>query len=303
MQQTGRVVEMTDETTFKRFVAELARLTGFSDTLLEKDVWQKLALQHLYSGNEAQRKLIFKGGTCITRTLLGYYRFSEDLDFAWNSRMERNFYKKFEREHLEPLSTIGARLGKHYGTLGGRLMKWDLVCGGGKLVLSVNFSQDIVFPVQNREVLSIKIGESERRKLFVIYPRLSSAYFARLEVPCYSPEEIVCEKLSAILTRRDLSKPRDLVDLLRLQNVVNLPVVACKERSIGKIRRLVHSAPAYLKTFNERRKDVSGYLWRLVEEAENERALYIEPIDRAELERFSSKTLSPILEKIVKECA
>jgi transposase len=145
------------------------------------------------------------------------------------------------------------------------------------------------------------VEEGERRKLSVLYPGLSPAYFARLEAPCYSPEEIACEKLSAILTRRDLSKPRDLVDLLRLKNAVDLPLLARKERAMGKIRRLIRSAPAYLRTFNERRKDVRGYLGRLMEEAESEGGLYIEPVSRAELESFSSKTLAPILEKIAEE--
>lgn len=73
---------MVDETSLRRFVADLVRLTGHADTLIEKDVWQKLVLNHLYSNADARVNLIFKGGTCITRTLLGYYRFSEDLDFA-----------------------------------------------------------------------------------------------------------------------------------------------------------------------------------------------------------------------------
>ena len=302
MQPTGRVVEMEDETIFKRFAAELGRLTGHPDTLIEKDVWQKLVLQALYSNEETRKKLIFKGGTCITRTLLGYYRFSEDLDFAWNAKQTRTFYQKFSRRHLEPMSTIGVRPGRHYGTLGGRLMKWDLECGGWKLVLSVNFSQEIAFPVQKREVRCLEIEESERKKLAVIYPELSSAYFAKLGVPCYSPEEIACEKFSAILTRKDLAKPRDIVDLYCLRKSVDLPALAAKKRSINKIRRLIHSAPSYLGAFKERKEDVQGYLERLVEEAMTEREIYIAPLHRAELGRFSSETLAPILKKLVEEC-
>ncbi len=294
---------MFEEINLKRFVAELSRLTGYSDNLVEKDVWQKLVLQKLYARRELQDKLVFKGGTCITRTLLGYYRFSEDLDFAWNTRQPRTFYETFSRHYLRPLSEIGVHAGKHYGTQGGRLMKWDLTCNSSKLVLSVNFSQELAFPIEHRELFSIKVGRNERKKLLVLYPDIFSAYYARLILPCHSPKEIACEKFTAILTRRYLTKPRDLLDLFHLKETVDLHALSQDKKSLNKISRLIKSAPAYASTFMERKKNLPAYLKQLAGEALNEREIYITPIDKTELHTFASGVLAPMLENIAKEVA
>ncbi|MBI5635878.1 nucleotidyl transferase AbiEii/AbiGii toxin family protein [Candidatus Micrarchaeota archaeon] len=294
---------MFEEINLQRFVAELSRLTGYSNNLVEKDVWQKLVLEKLYSSRELQDKLVFKGGTCITRTLFGYYRFSEDLDFVWTTRQSRAFYKTFSRLYLGPLSETGVTAGKHYGTFGGRLMKWDLICNSSKLVLSVNFSQELAFPIVHREVFSIKIGRNEGKKLSVLYPSIFSAYYARLVLPCYSPEEIACEKFAAILTRRDLAKPRDLIDLLHLKKSVDLHTISEDRKALGKITRLIKSAPAYSRIFGERKRNLPAYLKQLAEEALNEREIYIAPLNEAELRKFVESTLTPLLEKIVKEVA
>ncbi|MCL6088681.1 MAG: nucleotidyl transferase AbiEii/AbiGii toxin family protein [Candidatus Marsarchaeota archaeon] len=292
---------MVDETSLKRFVADLVRLTGYPDTLVEGDVWQKLAMNCLYSNSEARANLIFKGGTCITRTLLGYYRFSEDLDFAWLTKKGREYYETFTSSHLKPLSSVGISLGEHYGTQGGRLMKWDLVCGRGKLVLSVNFAQEITFPTEVRPVCTLEVVESEKRKLLALHPLVAPDYFRELKVPCYSAKEIACEKLVAILTRKDLTKPRDMVDLFHMQERVDLPKLVSNSTALGKMKRQVHSTSSYARVFKERKNDVSGYLKRLAEEAENERALYVKPTERKGLEAFSARVLAPALQKLVDE--
>ncbi len=290
---------MIDETSLKRFVADLARRTGYTLRLVEEDVWQKLVLNHLYSDGPASRELIFKGGTCITRTLLGYYRFSEDLDFSWLKKQKRNYYETFADSHLKPLSSIGVGLGKHFGTQGGRLMKWDLICGNGRLVLSVNFAQEIVYPTQVRPLQVLEPGETEKQNLLVMYPLVAPDYFRKLEVPCYSPEEIACEKMVAILTRLDLTKPRDIVDLFHMQTRVDLPGLVSDAKALGKMKRQVHSTPGYLRVFRERKGDIPGYLMRLAEEAEREHELYVKPTERKRLETFSEKTLAPVLGELV----
>lgn len=291
---------MFEEVNLKRFVFELSRLTDYSDNLVEKDVWQKLVLQKLYANKELQDKLVFKGGTCITRTLLGYYRFSEDLDFAWITRQSRTFYETFSSQYLKSLLEIRVSSGKHYGTQGGRLMKWSLSYGSGKLVLSVNFSQELAFPIEYREVFPIKIGNNESKKLSVLYPDIFSAYYTKLILPCYSPKEIACEKVAAILTRRELVKPRDLVDLLYLNEIVNLHTLSEDKKALNKITQLIKSAPIYIHTFKERKKNLSVYLKQLADKTLNEHEIYITPINEVELHKFTT-TLIPLLEKIVEE--
>lgn len=291
---------MFEEANVKRFVAELHRLTGLPDNLIEQDVWQKLVLNHLYTHNDAARLLIFKGGTCITRTLLGYYRFSEDLDFSWKSRESKVFYKKFEREHLVPLSEIGVMTGKHYGTLGGRLMKWDLACGGGKLVLSTNFSSELSFPIEHRPIFSLEAGEPERRRLSALFSELYAAYCLELNVPCYSAEEIVCEKIAAVFTRHEFAKPRDLVDLFYLGRKLDLPAICAQRKAVLKISGLIRSASVYTRIFGQRKKNIAAYLRQLAAEALLE-GIYIRPPKKDELDHFVSGVLVPLFERFAAE--
>jgi predicted nucleotidyltransferase component of viral defense system len=302
MPQIWCVATMFDEINIKRFVSELSRITGYSNNLLETDVWQKLVLQNLYSNKEIRDKLVFKGGTCITRTLLGYYRFSEDLDFAWAPpEKSPNFYKLFSHKYLEHLSEIGVTAGKHYGTRGGRLMKWDLSCKERKLIFSVNFSHKLEFTTEYREVGSIQIGLDERKKLSALYPGIFSDYYSKLALPCYSVEEIICEKFAAILTRKGLAKPRDLVDLFYLGTVADLHRILENKKSIGKIRSLIASAPVYTANFQERKGKIAEYVTRLANEALNEREIYITPINHAKLQEFASNSAILPLEKLVEE--
>lgn len=54
--------------------------TGFSAELIEKDYFCSLILQFLYA--ELPHDLVFKGGTCLNKVYLGFFRLSEDLDFS-----------------------------------------------------------------------------------------------------------------------------------------------------------------------------------------------------------------------------
>jgi predicted nucleotidyltransferase component of viral defense system len=292
---------MIDEITLRRFIAELVRLTNYPDTLVEKDIMQKLVLNQLYSDSNAKEKLIFKGGTCITRTLLDYYRFSEDLDFAWTKKQNRNYYYIFEKTHLKPLANIGVEIGQHFGTQGGKLMKWDLICGAKKLVMSVNFAQEIVFDIQNRTLQTLKVPESEEKKLLALHPLVAPNYFLKMKIACYSPKEIACEKLVAILTRKDLTKPRDIVDLFYMQETIDLIKLIEDNKSMNKIKRQINSAPIYASTFAQRKDNILEYLKYLAQETEHEQALYIKPVKREDLDIFSQKVLAPVFLKLVKE--
>lgn len=51
--------------------------------LIEKDLILHRILIELISNSHFAENYAFKGGTCLMKCYLGYYRFSEDLDFTW----------------------------------------------------------------------------------------------------------------------------------------------------------------------------------------------------------------------------
>jgi len=69
-----------DPVLFREAVSFTAAETGFSARLIEKDYFCSVLLAHW--SLQADNPLVFKGGTCLAKIHAGFYRLSEDLDFA-----------------------------------------------------------------------------------------------------------------------------------------------------------------------------------------------------------------------------
>jgi len=54
--------------------------------MLEKDLILHQILTDLSQNEFFSNNFVFKGGTCLTKCYLGYYRFSEDIDFTWKDQ-------------------------------------------------------------------------------------------------------------------------------------------------------------------------------------------------------------------------
>ena len=65
---------------FLKAVRATSRISGFSGTLIEKDYYCSLILKEIFQSKDCN--LIFKGGTLLNKVHAGFYRLSEDLDFA-----------------------------------------------------------------------------------------------------------------------------------------------------------------------------------------------------------------------------
>src|SRR3990172_10941647 len=72
--------ENADE--FRDAINFTASETGFSAQLIEKDYYCSLILHDFEP--LFQQGIVFKGGTCLSKIHAGFYRLSEDLDFAFS---------------------------------------------------------------------------------------------------------------------------------------------------------------------------------------------------------------------------
>ncbi|MBT3294521.1 MAG: nucleotidyl transferase AbiEii/AbiGii toxin family protein [Verrucomicrobia bacterium] len=61
---------------------ETSTRTGIQPGLVEKDFWVCWTLQHLFSIPEFDSRLLFKGGTTLSKIFGVIQRFSEDIDMA-----------------------------------------------------------------------------------------------------------------------------------------------------------------------------------------------------------------------------
>ena len=62
-----------------------ANASGLPPHLLEKDIWVVWALRHLFAGPYGDR-LVFKGGTSLSKAYGVIRRFSEDVDLTYDIR-------------------------------------------------------------------------------------------------------------------------------------------------------------------------------------------------------------------------
>lgn len=67
----------------KEFVNEVSRVLKIERRdLVEKDFILHQVLLDLSKDEFFHKNFLFKGGTCLIKCYLGYFRFSEDIDFT-----------------------------------------------------------------------------------------------------------------------------------------------------------------------------------------------------------------------------
>jgi predicted nucleotidyltransferase component of viral defense system len=69
----------TDPDVFREALSYSEAVTGFTASLIEKDYYCSLILQYFFDGDT---RLVFKGGTCLSKVYADFYRLSEDLDLV-----------------------------------------------------------------------------------------------------------------------------------------------------------------------------------------------------------------------------
>jgi hypothetical protein len=71
-------IHISDPDVFREFLSYSEADTGFTGSLIERDYFCSLLLQYFFG---SETSLVFKGGTCLSKVYVNFYRLSEDLDF------------------------------------------------------------------------------------------------------------------------------------------------------------------------------------------------------------------------------
>jgi len=169
----------------------LAKKYKINNSVILREYLQLLALQKIYSFPGSD-KVLFKGGTCL-HLIYGTPRFSEDLDFAVESS-EKDFLEFIKLPFKELINENNCSI-KEKKTIAGKSFlltaKTDLISGPVFIKFDFSFREKILDP--------------QKKIIETVYPILFNNY-----LNCLSAEEIVAEKIRAIL-RRD--QGRDYYDL------------------------------------------------------------------------------------------
>ncbi|MBK7134630.1 MAG: nucleotidyl transferase AbiEii/AbiGii toxin family protein [Bacteroidales bacterium] len=199
-------------------IAGIAAQKGVVKSTIDKDWALGHFIDAVFSIPELKQMLIFKGGTCLKKCYIPDYRFSEDLDFT---SIDKDF--KLTRKHLDNISTLlkqRVEMPTHFESLK-ELRYKDKLTGyeaimkfwgsdhprndsppspqrwQTKVKIEIILYELILFPVSYRDVVhsySDKLTENA------------------LQVPCYSIEEVLAEKIRSLI-QRSYTAPRDFYDI------------------------------------------------------------------------------------------
>lgn len=211
----GALLERPPHNNVDRFRAAIeytAATTGFRRELIEKDYFCSIALAFLFS---EETPLVFKGGTCLNKIHVGFYRLSEDLDFsiAMNLGATRGDRRKAMEPAKRQFSSIQMAVPalKIVSDLAGHNEGRQYTATLAYQSAVAPMPGTIKFEVGLREPVFDEVQPSSARTL-VQDPFKKVDLLSIATVNCLSAREAFSEKIRAALTRKEPAI-RDLFDL------------------------------------------------------------------------------------------
>jgi len=261
----------------KRFVAQIKeKHKKINEPTIEKDFYLTLILNEISKHiNEDSKspfsKLVFKGGTLLTRTHLNYHRISEDLDFTYlendklnklSSKQRKKIITIFTGELVEEISKVSNKFNldfstnkkdKKYCKVMDRKnvyifkIYYKPVYGAEEFIkLEVNFNDELIYPVLFEDIKHLFDSELIKDLEFIEGIKIQ----IRKNIPCYDLREIAGEKVRAILTRPTI-KERDILDLFLILKTTDLEKSLDKKEIVNKIVR----SKSFIKGLNKKIKE------------------------------------------------
>lgn len=261
----------------KRFVAQIKeKHKEINEPTIEKDFYLTLLLNEISEhidedGKSSFSKLVFKGGTLLTRTHLNYHRISEDLDFTYlengklnrlSSKQRKKAITAFTNELAGEIDKISKKFNldfsankrdKKYCRVMDRKNVYTFrvyykpVYGTEESIkFEINFNDELIYPVLFENIKHLFDSDLIKDLEFAEGIKIQ----IRKNIPCYDLREIAGEKLRAILTRPAI-KERDILDLFLISKIINLEKSLDKKKIVNKII----SSKSFIKGLPERIKE------------------------------------------------
>ena len=304
----------------KDFVNEVGRVQQIKRTdLIEKDFILHQMLLDLSNNKFFSDNFAFKGGTCLIKCYLGYFRFSEDIDFTW--RNQKVFEGKSQKEIRHYLSNIIDQIGdifeeiaskrgldfkrekqnRDYVELGGgnktcTFKIWyqsDIVKRRSFVKVQINFVEKLLFDIRQAELKSlVSKGQEELEALFPEYKE----YVRAIRFDVYDIREILAEKVRSILTREGV-KARDFLDVYLICGKFKINLEDIHQGIVDKTKFMLNLYEKYRRNLAEKKDIITsgkGFRWG------EEKGLLLQEIDEKEFYKFI-EYFSVFLKKITEE--
>lgn len=185
--------------------------TGYSFAQIEMDYYHHKILAYVY---EKYSKIFFKGGTCLQKCY-GIKRFSEDLDFNYVGIEEKKLIEDIQNAITDPNS-----IKETYKTP-----------FGSSYILHI---EGPLFDGTDQTKCRVRIDLREGDALLKPIVNVIDPIFEdlpRYTVVAFAEEEILAEKVRALLTRKQARDLFDLYELLKKNIVINYDLIEKKLKS------------------------------------------------------------------------
>ncbi len=207
----------------KKEIERISAQKGVAKSTIDKDWVLGHFIDAVFSISECRNDLVFKGGTYLKKCQYPDYRFSEDLDFT-SVNPEFIFSKKLLNKIVK-FVTNRTEIPLSIKEL--KELKYNDKRTGFAAVIKfwgADHPKNQPPPPPTRWTTSIKIEiilyekiyfEIEKRR--VVHDYSDSLSKEADSIPCYSINEVLAEKLRALI-QRSYTAPRDLYDIWYLAN-------------------------------------------------------------------------------------
>jgi predicted nucleotidyltransferase component of viral defense system len=213
-----------DPALFREAVTYTAAETGFVPRLIEKDYFCTVLLQHLAAAGST---LVFRGGTCLAKVHIGFYRLSEDLDFVIPTATSATRSDRSRRAWAaeRAVTAIG-------GALPGLRVAEPLTGANASAQYNAVIAYRSLLGPQE-ETVKIEVGlrepllspaVREQAHTLLLDPVSGSPLAPVIPLPCLSRREAMAEKLRAALSRREPAI-RDFYDVDHAVRRLGFPVL------------------------------------------------------------------------------
>jgi len=260
---------------FVNQVSEAMRIER--NDLIEKDIILHQLLLDLSKNGFFSKNFLFKGGTCLIKCYLGYFRFSEDIDFTWKYQEKfKNISQKDARKYLssttDEIGKIFEEIAKKRGLdfkciksnrdyveLGGSSKTltfkiWydsEILNSRSFIKVQINFVEDMRFPHAKNILKSLLDKHIEELKM--LFPEEYREYSEHVPFDTYDIREILCEKVRSIFTRRGV-KARDFADVYLISKKFGISPEDLKKDIVAKTAFALNLYAKYKNNFIEKKK-------------------------------------------------
>ena len=203
-------------------IRRLAGAAGVEPRIVELDYVLGWVLWGIAGNEYLSGRLVFKGGTCLRKCYLPDYRFSEDLDFT---ATEWFGWEELKEAVNQAFSTAAELSGIDFAAQEPRMRITEEEYGRETLRLThywrgphttAGSPPGIRLDITRDEVLAF---EPVLRSVF--HPFSDSKTLAPHRIRCYALEEVMAEKVRAVLGQRIFAVSRDLYDIFSLLDQVD----------------------------------------------------------------------------------